>query len=264
MRIVILCLFCMSFVSAFGSSKIILTGSSTIAPLVLEMAKTFEKKHSVRIDVQTGGSSRGIADARKGLADIGMASRALKKTENDIQSHIIAWDGVGLLVNSANPVKNLSKQQFKDIFTGKIQNWKDVGGPIAAIVVVNRADGRSEVEMVAEYLGIKSADFKASMIAGENAHGIKSISTNINAITYISVGHALKEAEFGVPVKLLSLEGVEATAKTVADSKYPLARPLNLITKSKPSGLVESFINYARGEEVHLIVKNQSFVPLSN
>ena len=101
--------------------KLVLTGSSTVAPLAAEIGKRFESLHSnVRVDVQTGGSSRGVSDARAGLADIGMASRALKDDEKDLLQFTIALDGISVIVNKANPVETLNKQQIIDIYTGKI------------------------------------------------------------------------------------------------------------------------------------------------
>jgi phosphate transport system substrate-binding protein len=123
--------------------KLVLTGSSTVAPLAAEIGKRFESLHNnVRVDVQTGGSSRGVSDARAGLADIGMASRALKDDEKDLLSFTIALDGISVILNKANPVDSLNKQQIIDIYTGKIVNWKGLGGNDAPITVVNKAEGR--------------------------------------------------------------------------------------------------------------------------
>src|SRR5262249_48034346 len=98
-----------------GAGKIVLTGSSTVAPLAAEIGKRFEALHpGVRVDVQTGGSSRGIADARQGLADIGMVSRALKPEENDLHAFAIARDGVCIIVHRENPVRTLTDQQVID------------------------------------------------------------------------------------------------------------------------------------------------------
>lgn len=99
--------------------KLTLTGSSTVAPLASEIAKKFEAEHpGVRIDVQTGGSSRGLADAAQGLADLGMVSRALKDDETDkFKSYAIAVDGIGIILESSNPVPNLSDRQIVDIYT---------------------------------------------------------------------------------------------------------------------------------------------------
>ena len=112
------------------STKLTLTGSSTVAPLVGEIVKRFEAENpEVRIDVQTGGSSRGLADASQGLNDIGMISRSLKDQEKtQFQSYAIAQDGIGIILESSNPIKKLSDKQVVDIYTGKIDNWQQVGG----------------------------------------------------------------------------------------------------------------------------------------
>lgn len=125
--------------------KLVLTGSSTVAPLAAEIGKRFESLHSnVRVDVQTGGSSRGVSDALAGLADIGMASRALKDDEKDLLQFTIALDGISVILNKANPVAALNNQQIIDIYTGKIVNWKEVGGNDAPITVVtNGGDSMS-------------------------------------------------------------------------------------------------------------------------
>ena len=94
-------------------AKLVITGSSTIAPLVSEIGKRFEARHpGVRIDVQTGGSSRGVADTRQELAHIGMASRALKPSEQDLQGRVIAHDGIGLIVHQSNPLTSLVLQPY--------------------------------------------------------------------------------------------------------------------------------------------------------
>lgn len=246
------------------SGKLTITGSSTVAPLVAEIGKRFEGIHpDVRIDVQTGGSSRGIADARSGLADIGMASRDLKPDETDIQGHAIARDGIGIIVNAANPIPSLTDAQIIDIYLGKIVNWKDVGGNDMAITVVNKAEGRSTLELFAQYFKLKNSDIKASVIIGDNQQGIKTVSGNPGAIGYVSIGTAEFESGQGTPIKLLPLGTVTATVANVQNASFPLSRPLNLVTKSEPNGLQKAFIDFAQSKDVHDIVKEQFFVPLA-
>jgi len=125
-----------------------LTGSSTVAPLTLEIAKRYEQLHpGVRIDVQTGGSTRGIIDARRGLADIGMVSRRLKVSERDLEAHTIALDGISIILHRDNSVQTLSNEQIIKIYTGKISNWSSLGGPDQSITVVNKAEGRSTLAL---------------------------------------------------------------------------------------------------------------------
>lgn len=253
-----------SFQVLSAAETIVLTGSSTVAPLAAEIGKRFEEKDpGVRVDVQTGGSSRGIADARSGIAHIGMVSRELKSQEQDLTAFTIARDGVSLILNKANAVEKLSPQQIIDIYTGKIRDWRDVGGKPGAITVVNKAEGRSTLELFLTYFKLKASDIKAHVVIGDNQQGIKTVAGNPNAIGYVSVGTAEFEASQGTPVKLLAMNGVAATMENVRNGTFPLARPLNLVTKSAPAGVTATFIDFARSPTVHDIIKEQFFVPLA-
>ena len=243
--------------------KLVVTGSSTVAPLAAEIAKRFESQNpGVRIDVQSGGSGRGITDARQGLADVGMVSRALKDDEKDLLAFTIARDGICVILNKANALKLLTDAQVVDVYTGKIKNWQDLGGKNAPITVVNKAEGRSTLELFLGYFRLKGSDIKAHVVIGDNEQGIKTVAGNPDAIGYVSIGSAETAASSGVAVKLLPMAGVEATISAVRDGKFPLGRPLNLVTKQQPVGLAKAFIDFARSEKVHDIVKEQSFVPV--
>lgn len=245
-----------------AAQRLTLTGSSTVAPLVNEIARRFEAQFpGVRIDVQTGGSSRGINDVRKGIADIGMVSRALKPGEDDLHAHTIALDGIGLIVHARNPVVSLSRQQVADIFTGKIARWNAVGGDDARITVVNKAEGRSTLELFLEYFQLKNSAIRPHLIIGDNAQGIKTITGNRNAIGYVSIGAAEYESRRGVPLRLLVLGGVAASVDNVRNGNFPLSRPLNLVTAGVPQGLARQFIMFAQSEQVHDLIEAQYFVP---
>jgi len=243
--------------------KLVLTGSSTVAPLAAEIGKRFESLHpNVRVDVQTGGSSRGVSDARAGLADIGMASRALKDDEKDLQSFTIALDGISIILNKANPVQSLNKQQTIDIYTGKILNWKAVGGNDAPITVVNKAEGRSTLELFLHYFGLKNTDVKPQVVIGDNQQGIKTVVGNPDAIAYVSVGTAEYEASQGAAIKLLPLEGIAASVENVRNRSFPLSRPLNLVTRGQPVGLAKDFIDFAQLPQINDLIEAQYFVPV--
>lgn len=259
-----------AFLAAFSllanaaDDRIVLTGSSTVAPLAAEIGKRFEKRNpGVRVDVQSGGSSRGINDARSGLADIGMVSRKLKNEERDFLAFEIAWDGVGIILHRTNRLSALSDQHIIDIYTGKIADWSAVGGRPAPITVVNKAEGRSTLELFLHYFGLRASDIKASVVIGDNQQGIKTVAGNRGAIGYVSIGSAEYEARAGAPIKLLLMNGVSASVENIRNGTFPLVRPLNLVTKSAPTGRVKQFIDFARSPEVHDIVKDQYFVPIS-
>ncbi len=244
--------------------KLVLTGSSTVAPLASEIGKRFESGHSeVRVDVQTGGSSRGIADARQEVADIGMISRDLKEEEKDLQGFAIARDGIGIVIHQDNPVKSLKDEQIVDIYQGKIDNWHEVGGKDAPITVVNKAEGRSTLELFVKYFQLKNSEIQAAVVIGDNEQGIKTVAGNPNAIGYVSIGTAEYSTNEGVPIKLLPVGGIAATTENVQNGTFPLSRSLTLVTKNQPEGLDQQFIEFARSPEVQDIVQEQNFVPLS-
>jgi len=242
-------------------SRLTITGSSTVAPLTLEIAKLYEKTYSgTRIDVQTGGSSRGINDARNGLADIGMVSRALKSTEKDLKGFTIALDGIGMIVHNSNPVTALTDIQIKDIYLGNITNWQSVGGPDLAITVVNKAEGRSTLELFLKHFKIKNSQIKPSVVIGDNQQGIKTVSGIKGAIGYVSIGTAEYEEERRTPIKRLTMQGHEASVKNVANGQYPLSRELNLVTKGTPSKHAQNFITFAQSDAVTHLIEKQFFV----
>jgi phosphate transport system substrate-binding protein len=241
--------------------KVVLTGSSTIAPLAAEIGKNFESKHrGVRIDVQSGGSSRGVSDARQGTADIGMVSRALNPEEQDLKAFLIARDGVTVILQKDNPVQALSDKQIIDIYTGKVTNWKQVGGKDGTITVVNKAEGRSTLELFTHHFKLKNTDIKAQVVIGDNQQGIKTVAGNPNAIGYVSIGSAEYSAVNKVPIKLLPVGGIAATTENVQNGTFPISRPLNLVTKTEPQGLAKEFIDFAQSQQVSDIVKKQNFV----
>lgn len=256
--------FLFSALACADDQRLVLTGSSTVAPLALEIGKRFEEINpGVRVDVQTGGSSRGIADTRSGMADIGMASRALVASEQSLFAHTVALDGIALIVHAANPVFALSEAQIKAIYTGAITNWQQVGGMDKSITVVNKAEGRSTLELFLAHFALSNKDIKASVVIGDNQQGIKTVAGNPYAIGYVSVGSAEFEASYGTPIKLLTMEGIPASVAQVRAGEFPLSRPLNLITDKPPAGLAKRFIDFAQSTAAHDLIVDQYFVPVA-
>jgi phosphate transport system substrate-binding protein len=155
--------------------KLIITGASTIAPLVSELGKRFEKQHpGTRIDVHTGGSARGFAGARQGLADIGMVSEALTEEEQKgMQVFLIGRDGISIIVHADNPLDKIVRKQVVAVYTGKTKNWKDLGGKDAPITLVHKAEGRSTLTLFLDYFGIDNKAVKADVVVGMTSRGLK-------------------------------------------------------------------------------------------
>lgn len=241
---------------------ITITGSSTIAPIMLEMARVYEQKTpGVRVDVQTGGSSRGIADARNGRADIGMVSRAAKSGESDLRWTLVANDGLAIIVHKDNPVAALSADQVKAMYRGEITDWSAVGGKASPVTLVHKAEGRSTLELFLHFFGLKNPEVKPHSVVGDNLQGVQTVAANPTAIGYVSIGTAETSAADGVPIRLLPYAGVAASVANVANGTYPLLRPLNIVTKEPVPEHVAAFVAFAASKEADTFITEQAFVP---
>jgi phosphate transport system substrate-binding protein len=246
--------------------KITIVGSSTIAPLMSEIAKAFEKKNpNVRIDVQAGGTTRGVLDVRQGTAQIGMVSRGLKTDEqSDLRRVLLAQDGLAMIVHKTNPVKSLTKDQVIGIYSGRITNWNQVGGPDLPINVVSKAEGRSTLEVFSHYFGLPYKEIKAHVVIGDNQQGIQTVSGAPAGIGYVSIGTAEYEAKHGVAIRLVPLDGHVPSTAAVAKGGYPLSRELNLVFKANNEAQLDGLLKFAKTPEAAELVTQQYFVPVSN
>lgn len=244
------------------SGRILITGSSTMAPLMSAIAQRFHSLHpKVSIDVQAGGSGRGLLDARQGKADVGMVSRALNETEKDLYGLPIARDGVAVVLHKDNPVRMLADQEIIDIYGGKVVNWKALGGRDLPILTVKAEAGRSSSELFAQYLGVRFDELKAQRIVGDNQARVNLMIQHPNAIVYMSVGEAERNALAGVPIKALPIGGVGATSANIRNGEFPISRALTLVTKGVPGGLAKIFIEYASSSQVTDLIVVHDFVP---
>jgi phosphate transport system substrate-binding protein len=241
---------------------LILSGSSTMAPLLEAIGKRFTAQHpAVQIRMHTTGSVRGIEDVAGGKADIGMASRSLTDKESGLYSFAIARDGVCLVVHKNNPVRSLTNAQVAGIFTGRIANWSAAGGKDTPIAPINAKAGMGAVELFTHYFGIRYADIKTPIVVSGNLDRIKALVENPGGITYMSIGWAQREVDRGVPVKLLPVDGVAATTRNIRSGNFPISRPLVLVTREVPAGLVKAFITFSLSSEITDLVVQHDFVP---
>ena len=250
-------LLCVSLIQATElTGTITVAGSTSVQPLSDELAKVFMAKNpKVKVFVQGGGSSAGTKAAMNGTADIGAASRELKSSEKGLFETVIAKDGISVVVNPKNEVKELSLEQIKAIFAGKIINWKEVGGQNMKIVVVNREAGSGTRGAFEEIIMGKDAVTNDCLIQASTGAVKSTVSITKEAIGYISLG-ALDKT-----VKPLIVEGYEASEKNILDNKYKIARPFIYVTKSAPTGIVKAYIDFILSNEGQKIVA-KDFIPV--
>jgi len=242
--------------------KLLITGSSTMAPLVAAIAKRFQTFHpKVEIEVNPGGFGHGLTDVLEERSDIGMVSRALPKNSDGLFGFPIARDGICLIVERDNSVTALSNRQIREIYTGRTTNWQKVGGRDRPITVITRPEDRTPFKLFAEYFRLEAAQIKAQLAGGDNPAVLAAMAGQPDAIAILSVGEAIRRSAEGTPIKLLPLDGVAATIRTVRTGEFPLSRSLNLVTKGFPTGVKMAFIEFALSSQIIDIVKDYNFVP---
>jgi phosphate transport system substrate-binding protein len=250
-----------------ASRNVVLTGSAVMAPLVRDLGRRFEAAHpGVRVDVQAVGTERGLADTRQGLADVGMAARALRPDETHLHAFPIARDGIGFLVHRTNPVPSLTDDQVVRVYTRAVGTWKQVGGPDQPITVISQGENRQGEprSALAFFLGhfkLKPGQVRADVLINDTDQGVKAVAQRPAGIAYVSVGPAAAAVAAGEPVRLLPWAGVAAAPANVANGSYALVRPFQLVTRQPPDGLVREFIDFARSDAVRDLIEQHHQAP---
>ena len=236
-----------------------IAGGTAHVPVMKEAAKRImETNPDVRISVAGGGSGVGVQKVGEGLVQIGNTGRPLKDTEKEkygLESFPFAIDGVAIVVNPGNTVSALSKAQLIDIFTGKVKNWKEVGGVDAAITLYNREDGSGTREVFEEKALDKNSAVAQANVVNSNGAMKTAVSQDKNAIGYVGIGHLDKA------VQGIVLDGMVPSQEGAADGSYKLTRLLYMNTKGKPAGLSETFIDYIYSPEGSEIIKGAGYIP---
>jgi len=252
-------------------------GSDTIVNLALAWAETYQAEFSdVRISVTGGGSGTGIAALINGTVDIANASRKIKDEElTEAQSkgvdpleHIIARDAIAVIVNPENPVNELTLQQIADIYSGKITNWREVGGEDRPIVKLSReTNSGTHVYFLETVLRLGDKEnktlFSTDTLLLPSSEGIiAEVRQNPNAIGYDGLGYVPDDLKMIAIAKETGGTYVLPAIATVNDKTYPIARDLYMYTNGEPTGAVKEYLDWILSPEAQEIVAKLGFVPV--
>ncbi|MCW9098398.1 MAG: PstS family phosphate ABC transporter substrate-binding protein [Ignavibacteriaceae bacterium] len=259
-----------------GTKTIENKGSDTLVNVALAWAEQYMQEHpKVRISVTGGGSGTGIASLINGTADIANASREMKSEEvkaaqaNGITpvEFVVARDAIAVVVNPSNPVRALNLQQISDIYTGKITNWREVGGDDRPIVLLSRESNSGTYVYVLENV-IRMGDPKSKLLFTPDtllmpsSEGISTeVRQNPNAIGYDGLGYVTPDQKVLAVARDASSPYVLPSVATVNNGTYPISRPLYMYTIGEPSGQVKAYLDWVLGPGQKLVSK-LGFVPL--
>jgi len=225
-------------VAAIADTTITAVGSTALLPLVKQSAQEYQEKHpDVKISVSGGGSFVGITQAAGGNADMG-DSDVTAKDNPGLIDHKVAVVGFGVIANSSAGVKGLTSTQVRAIFTGKVTNWKQVGGADQPIVVINRpkSSGTRAVFNFTLMKGEKIAE--TGLVEDSSGTVVKTVGSTPGAVSYVALGYTKDQ-----PVTVVTIDNVEATVDNIRVGKYPVWSYEHIFTKTKNSD-VEKFIDY--------------------
>ncbi len=236
--------------------SVTLAGSTAFQPFAQTLAKQFMAQHpDVRIAVQGGGSAVGIQSALRGTAQIGMADLVTLPDEaRNLTVTVAARDGIAVIVHPGNTVSNLTMVQLRDVFNGRVTNWKELGGRDAAITVVSREAGsgtRTSLEQIVG--GIKLTPNAIIQNAGGTVG--ETVANDINAVGYLSHGMVSSK------VKSVALDGRTCSAESIATGGYPLVRPIFLLTRGAPQGATERFLAFILSDAGQTQIRKDGLLP---
>jgi phosphate transport system substrate-binding protein len=255
---------CVNGIAGAGS-KIVLEGSTTVLPIAQVTAEEFmNNNENIELTVRGGGSGVGITSLIEGMCAIANSSRPIKDAElakaagkgKDIKATVVAMDGIAVIVHPENPIDGISKKQVRDIFTGKISNWSQIGGSNEKIVVLSRdsASGTFEAFGALALNGMKVRS--DALMQASNQAIASTVGKTPGAIGYIGLGYVTSS------IKAIPVEGVTASKETVLAGKYPYARPLFMYTVGKPQGTLKEYIDFVLSADGQKLVEEEGFIGL--
>jgi phosphate transport system substrate-binding protein len=252
--------------ASLAGSKITISGSTTVLPLAQMAAEVYMKRYpDVRISVAGTGSGDGIRSLIDGTADIGNSSRDLKPKEVSLaqkkgiklSKHVVALDCIVPIVHPSNPLKNISLEQLRAVYIGKVRNWKEVGGPDRQVVAISRDSSSGTFEVWNKIvLGKRMRVRPDAQLQASNGAVAQAVAGNKYALGYVGLGY------INAQVKPLSVDGVTASLETAKSGAYPIARGLNMITLESPPVAVQSFLKFVLSPDGQKIAGNEGFVPI--
>ncbi len=253
--------------SALAAEKIVIKGSDTLgAKLVPMLAEDYKARNSgVAFEIAAEGSTTGITAIIDSTAQIGMSSRRAKPTESSaalakgvtLKPTIVAFDGIGVIVNGGNSVTSLTKRQVEQIFTGDITDWSQVGGAPGKISIYTRNTSSGTYSDFKE-LAMKKRDYAGSSqkMAG-NEQIAAEVAKNPNGIGYVGLAYLHDPG-----IKTVAIDGALPTEESVIAKKYPYARPTFYYTNGEPSGEAAKFVEFTLSDEGQRVVRKVGFVPV--
>jgi phosphate transport system substrate-binding protein len=241
-----------------SKAGITVAGSTSVEPFAELLAEEYMSRNPTsHIYVQGGGSTAGIEAAMNHAANIGMSSRSLLPKESSLFTVMVAKDAIAVIVNPKNPIGDLSMDQVTRVFSGKVRNWKELGGLPRPIVLVNREEGSGTRESFQNFVMGKEQISLDSLVQNTNGAIRQVVSNDLNAIGYLSLGLVNDQ------VKPLKVSGIEPDLTNIESGKYALVRPFLFVLDGEPTGETKAFLEFVLSPPAQKLLAKEGLVPVT-
>jgi phosphate transport system substrate-binding protein len=246
-----------------SSKTLLIAGNGPERYLMEIFADAFEQRHpSISVDFFWHPNAKPIRTIELDEADIAITGEEV----SSLRSTMIARDGIAVLTNFSNPVKEMATVQLVNVFSGKLRYWSQVyeEAPQTKIILVNRSTNQNIRQGFEKFLKIPDGIPRSAYRANTEQEAITRVSGNLEAVTFVSMAHALRAKEDGVAINLLFIDKIEPEVQTVLDKRYPIQRPVILLTSQQPSADVLTFEQFVLSEDGQRLIKKSKYYPLSD
>lgn len=241
------------------TGRIVIAGYGPEQPMMQDLARAYEKLHpGIAVDFQWEKTVRATKMVRDGEAQIAVTDHP----DAALSTLAVAWDGIAVIVNFANPITELTTEQVRKLFSGTITRWSELEGADHPIDVITRSARDNLTAGFEASLGLDGQIVMGSPARSEQ-QTLRLVSGRDTAVSYISLGAALKAQEDGIPIRMLTIDHVEPGEPTVASGAYPLRRPVLLLTSKQPEPLTQSFLSFVQSSESRLVIRTM-YTPLES
>ncbi|MFH2093391.1 MAG: phosphate ABC transporter substrate-binding protein [Pseudomonadota bacterium] len=257
---------CQVVILSFANAgELVIKGSTTVLPIAQKTAEAYMLAHpDVKISLSGGGSGNGIKAIIDGTADIGNASRFIKQKEVDLANtksvypvpFRVALDAIVPVVNPANKISDISMAQLKDIYLGKIKDWKEIGGTPGQIVVISRDSSSGTFGVWKEMVMNEERVIPSALTVPSNGGIVQAVAKTPGAIGYVGLGYLNQE------IKAVSVEGIAGTEENTLNGSFPISRGLFMFTKGWPQGETMGYISFILSKRGQELVKEAGSIPL--
>jgi phosphate transport system substrate-binding protein len=234
-------------------------GSTSVQPFAEALAEEFMASHSgEKIFIQGGGSTAGIQAVLTGASQVGMSSRKLEESEKDLIAVPIIYDAIAVIVHRSNPLDNLSMDNIRKIYAGKITRWNEVGVQDRAITVVTREEGSGTRETFQNLVMGKEEEISLGALVQDSNGAIRQVvADDPNAIGFISLGLVNER------VKALKIDGIAPTLENIHAHRYKIVRPFLFVFKSPPEGVAKDFLDYVLSPKGQKLLMQEGLVSMN-